>query len=110
MTLGELCGIMRDVGLPYAQVQWDVDGGDAPPPLPYALLVPETSRDIMAGEANRMRLTPYRCEVYTRGRDMALEGRIEAALVHARTGFVRRTIPLGAGVLETTYTVTITGR
>lgn len=110
MTLDELCGVLRDVGLPYAQIQWDTEDGSTPPGLPYALLVPETSTDVYAGGINAFRMTPYRVEVYTRGRDMALEGRIEDAITASQTKFVRRTIPLGSGVLETTYTVTVMGR
>ncbi len=109
MTLDELCGILRDVGLPYAQVQWDLADGASPPPLPYVLLVPGTSADVVADGINYQRITPYTCELYTRGRDMALEGRIESALTGAAAPFVRRTVPLGGGVLETTYTVTVLG-
>ena len=63
----------------------------------------------MADGANFQRVTPYTAEVYTRGRDMALEGRIETALQAACVPFVRRSVPLGGGVLETTYTVTVLG-
>lgn len=109
MTLHELCSILRDLGLPYAQVQWDTSDGSTPPPLPYVLLVPGTSADVMADGQNYRRITPYTCELYTRGRDMALEGRIEGALAAVPTQYVRRTVPLGGGVLETTYTVTVLG-
>lgn len=110
MTLAELCGILKSLGLPYAQVSWDARDGSSPPPLPYVLIVPETSADVMAGGGNVFRMTPYRCELYTRGRDMALEGRIEDALAASDARFVRRTVPLGDGVLETTYTTTVLGR
>lgn len=110
MTLNELCGIFKGLGLPYAQVSWDTEDGTAPPPLPYVLIVPETSADVYAGGVNAFRMTPYRCELYTRGRDMALEGRIEDALTSSQAKFVRRTVPLDGGVLETTYTTTVFGR
>lgn len=109
MTLSQLCGILRALGLPYAQVQWDTSDGSTPPPLPYVLLVPGTSADVMADGRNYQRVTPYTCELYTRGRDMALESRIEAAFEAVPVQFVRRTVPLGGGVLETTYTVTVLG-
>ncbi|MCI6843807.1 MAG: hypothetical protein MR874_03485 [Coriobacteriaceae bacterium] len=109
MTLDELCSVLRAAGLPYAQIQWDASDASAPPPLPYALLVPGTSADVMADGTNFQRVTPYTAEVYTRGRDMVLEGRIETALQAVPTQFVRRSVPLGGGVLETTYTVTVLG-
>lgn len=109
MTLQDLCAVLGAAGLPYAQVQWDQSDEKGPPALPYALLVPGTSADVMADGANFQRVTPYTAEVYTRGRDMALEGRIEAALQAECVPFVRRSVPLGGGVLETTYTVTVLG-
>lgn len=109
MTLQDLCAVLGAAGLPYAQVQWDPSDEGSPPALPYALLVPGTSADVMADGANFQRVTPYTAEVYTRGRDMALEGRIETALQAACAPFVRRSVPLGGGVLETTYTVTVLG-
>ena len=80
MTLADLCAVLGAAGLPYAQVQWDQSDEKGPPALPYALLVPGTSADVMADGTNFQRVTPYTAEVYTRGRDMALEGRIETAL------------------------------
>lgn len=109
MTLADLCSVLGASGLPYAQVQWDQSDEKGPPALPYALLVPGTSADVMADGANFQRVTPYTAEVYTRGRDMALEGRIETALQAACVPFVRHSVPLGGGVLETTYTVTVLG-
>ena len=109
MTLADLCAVLGAAGLPYAQVQWDQSDEKGPPALPYALLVPGTSADVMADGANFQRVTPYTAEVYTRGRDMALEGRIETALQAACVPFVRRSVPLGGGVLETTSTVTVLG-
>lgn len=109
MTLEQLCGIFKALGLPYAQIEWDTSDGSSPQPLPYVLLVPDTSEDVMADGMNYQRVTPYTCELYTRGRDMALESRIEAAFASVPVQFVRRSIPMGGNVLETTYTVTVLG-
>ncbi len=109
MTLAELCGIFKAIGLPYAQIEWDPQDKDNPPALPYVLLVPDTSEDVMADGMNFQRVTPYTCELYTRGRDMALEKRIEDSFSAVPVQFVRRSVPLGGNVLETTYTVTVLG-
>jgi hypothetical protein len=106
MTLSELIGLIRGLGLPVAQISWD---GSAPP-VPYVLVTPETSADVMADGQNFYRRTPYRCDLYSRGRDMEAEAGIEDALTAQDVEFERRHVPIGGGILETAYTVMTEGR
>lgn len=109
-TVKELCAAVSSCGLKYAQVEWDTSDGSTPPPLPYVLIVPTTSSDVIADGTNYARRTSYDVELYTRGRDMSLEGELEAALSAGGFVFERRHVPLGSGVLETAYTTVCMGR
>lgn len=112
VTLAQLCGALRSVGLPYAQDEWDTEEADrkSPPPLPYAILVAQASEDVIADESNFVRVTPYDVEVYTRGRDMDLERRLEDALAALPTAWSRTHAVIGHNVSETVYTVRTLGR
>ena len=59
-----------------AQIEWDTEDGATPPPLPYALVVPQSSRYVYAGE---------------------------------RVKFRKWLNPLGHGVNETIYELTVIG-
>lgn len=109
-TLRELTSCIKSCGLPFAQIEFDTTDGTSPPEMPFALLVPETTQDEIADGINFYHVTPYTVEIYTHGRDMDLEGCFELALIKAAFAYVRRTVPLGDGVLETTYTVTTYGQ
>lgn len=110
-TYRDLCGALKAVGVPYARIQWDLRDGESPPPLPHALLVPETTIDRVAGNRQVCKYTPYTVELYERGSgDMTLEGKFEEELALAGFIFVRRCVPLGENVVEMAYSVTCTGR
>lgn len=106
----DLCRAVASCGLPFARVCWDKDDPDAPPPLPYALLVPGATRDVMAGSRRAAEVTPYTVELYERGSSLDLEARLEAALDAAGLPFERRCVPLDGGVVEMAYEVTVLGR
>lgn len=109
-TLKDLTACIKACGMPFAQIEFDTTDGSTPPKMPFALLVPETTQDVIADGVNFVHITPYRVELYTSGRDMDIERRFEVALNESGFSYTRRTVPLGDGVLETTYTVTIYGQ
>lgn len=108
-TINELCKCVRATGLPFAQISWDTTDSGSPPDLPYALVVPTDSYDIVADGTNYVRRTSYDLELYTRGRDFATESKLESRLSSAGFTYERRHAPLGSGVLETVYTVITCG-
>ncbi|WP_455044072.1 hypothetical protein [Lancefieldella rimae] len=108
--LVDLCDTIERLSLPFAQIEFDTTDGTTPPGLPFVLLVPETTQDVIADGVNFVHITPYRVELYTSGRDMDIERRFEVALNESGFSYTRRTVPLGDGVLETTYTVTVYGQ
>lgn len=108
-TIRELCQCVRAAGLPFAQVSWDTTDSSSPPDLPYALVVPTDSYDIVADGTNYARRTSYDVELYTRGRDFQTESKLESRLSSAGFTYERRHVPLGSGVLETVYTVITCG-
>ena len=103
-----LCDAVSSTGVPFARVCWDRD--QTPPPLPYALIVPGTTRDVMAGSRRVAEVTPYTVELYERGSSLALEAKVEAALTAAGLPFTRRCVPLSGGVVEMAYEVEVLGR
>ncbi|WP_028264375.1 hypothetical protein [Atopobium fossor] len=106
----ELCRAIKSCGIRYARIAWDTADGSSPPPLPYALLVPNATSDRMAANSNVFAATHYTVELYERGSDMQLESKLEKALSGAGFTYVRRCVPLGGGVVEMTYTLTVVGR
>lgn len=92
-----------------AQIEWDTADGTTPPPLPYALVVPQSSRYVYAGERVAREYTTYDVELYTRGRDLALERSIADAMAAERVKFRKWLNPLGHGVNETVYELTVIG-
>lgn len=92
-----------------AQIEWDTADWASPPPLPYALVVPQSSRYVYAGERVAREYTTYDVELYTRGRDIDLERSIANAFAENRVKFRKWLNPLGHGVNETIYELTVIG-
>lgn len=106
MTLSDLIAAIGTLGLPITQIFWP-DGHL--PDLPYIVLVPQTTEDVMADGSSYLELTPYNIELYTRYRDMDLEARLESALKDA--GFPRQKNTLALdGAVEVVYSVTCVGK
>lgn len=106
----ELCAAISSCGLRFAQVEWDPSDKGSPPPLPYVLILPGSTSDLIAGDCVLARQTWYDAELYTRGRDQVLERRLEEALEDAGLIPAISHVALGSGVFETVYTMAVTGR
>lgn len=102
----DLLAALGDLGIPYTQLQWPQG---AAPSLPYAVLVPNGSRNVFADGAVRFAAVPYLVEVYTRERDVPLEKRVQAALDGAGIGWERyHTTDSEGPVVVTVYSMTLT--
>lgn len=108
--IDELCAAISSCGLKFAQVEWDPSDKGSPPPLPYVLVVPGSGMDTHAGDTILARYTSYDAELYTRGRDPALEQKLEDAFISVGLIPDISHVPLGDGVLETVYTMAVAGR
>lgn len=107
-TKESLGAAIAAAGLPFANETW---WPDKPPPLPYALLCCEGVSTRQHDNLNGFRATRYRVEVYSHGRDEALEAALGLALTDAGLPYGMR--PVGiidqTDVYEMQFTVSVTG-
>lgn len=107
-TKDALFGAVASVGLPYASETW---WPQKPPALPYVLVCAEGISCRHADNLTTMRLTRYRLELYSHGRDRAIESAVESALTAAGLPYSMR--PIGVidqtNVYETQFTATVVG-
>ena len=107
-TKDQLGDVFVALGIPCANETW---WPDTPPQLPYVILCCEGVSTTQLDNINRLRLTRYRLEVYTHGRNEELEHDIEQALTEY--GFTYGMRPVGiidqTDVYEMQFTLTVIG-
>ncbi|MEY8436151.1 hypothetical protein AAK967_00165 [Atopobiaceae bacterium 24-176] len=108
-TYADLCAAVRSTGVRYYRVGRDADD-TSKVPMPFCLIVPEDSEDVMADGSNYTKATSYRVELYERGSRLDLERSFEDALEAAGFPYTRRCVPLEHGVVEMAYYLTVLGR
>lgn len=105
----ELIGnVLASLGVPCANETW---WPDKPPALPYVILCCEGISTRQSDNLNHSRVTRYRLELYTHGRDEALESAMETAFTHCGLSYGMR--PVGiidqTDVYEMQFTLTVIG-
>lgn len=77
-TVADVLAVMASMGIPCVQMHWD-DPNDVPP-LPYALLMPESAHEQNTADGPTVEYRGYDIQLYTKRRDVALEKAVTRAL------------------------------
>lgn len=84
--VSEVTALLDELGIPVTQMQWFPHKA---PPLPYCVLVPHETRNVMADGTVWAKSVVYDLELYAPERDVPLEQRLEAALEGAEIAWTR---------------------
>ena len=104
-SLKDLLAALDTLGIPYTQIQWSPR---LAPDLPYAVIVPESTRNRFADDVVAASPVAYFMELYTRERDVPLEKRVQDALDQAGIGWNRyHTVDDDAPCVIAVYNMTL---
>lgn len=109
MTYRDLCAAIASTGLPWARFQFDPDQRDLPK-VPFILVVPQESGDVMADGSNWSKATYYDIELYERGSTLDTEALVESALDEAGFTYQLRHVSMDDGICEAVWSTWVTGR
>lgn len=103
--LTEVCDLLDEFGLPWANPKFDKCDEPAPP---FVCLVGGYTEAMHADNAQWIRYMVYDVALYTSARDYALERRLEAALESRGINVDKSTTPIdGEHLVETAYQIPI---
>lgn len=105
MTYQEITAMIDEIGLPSAYYQFPDDTGQDPP---FICFFYPNNDDLIADNANYVRIEQLTIELYTDVKDFALEARLEAVLAEHDLVFYREEEDIDSERMhETIYTTEV---
>ena len=79
-TVADAIAALDAIKLPVTQQSWDSWEPETLPPLPYAILVPLSHREVTGSDGPVGEYREYQIQLYTKRRNVALEKGVRTAL------------------------------